>query len=45
MEDSQRRRRMSFGLGAAVGQPESQVFQDPADHLGVFDCGHVAHFF
>jgi len=46
---------MGFGLGAAVGQPclragthrqaETQMFQDPTDRIGVFDCGHDAHLF
>lgn len=36
------RRGMGFGLGAAVGQPEAQMFQDHTDRIGVFDCRHDA---
>ena len=34
-----RRRGMGFGLGAAVGQPEAQMFQDPTDRIGVTEGG------
>ena len=46
---------MGFGLRSAIGQPclragthrqaETQMFQDPPDRIGVFDCAHDAHLF
>lgn len=36
---------MGPGSRPGIGQPESQVLQDPADHLWVFDCGYDPHSF